>query len=69
MIGIYSIGARGRLLNIFVVKENLFHVVNNESMPLYMSKIYVTIDIYFLCYRRELRHSYEFLILLRIYKK
>lgn len=67
MIGIYSIGARGRLLNIFV-KENLFHVVNNESMPLYTSKI-VTIDIYFLCYRRELRHSYEFLILLRIYKK
>lgn len=51
MIGIYSIGARGRLLNIFVVKGNLFHVVNNESMPLYTSKI-VTIDIYFLCYRR-----------------
>lgn len=31
MIGIYSIGARARLLNIFVVKRNLFHVVNNES--------------------------------------
>lgn len=68
MIGIYSIRARGRLLNIFVVKRNLFHVINNESVPLYTSKI-VTIDIYFLCYRRELRHSYEFLILLRIYKK
>lgn len=39
MIGIYSIGARGRLLNIFVVKRNLFHVVNNESRCHYIRRL------------------------------
>lgn len=38
MIGIYSIGARARLLNIFVVKRNLFHVVNNESRCHYIRR-------------------------------